>query len=99
MHQESVMSPFIFAVVVDAVTEFAREGALSELLYADGLVLMSETIEGLRNKFLKWNEAFESKGLKVDFGKTKVMVCGDITKDGISKSNVDPCWVCSLKMK
>ena len=35
MHQGSVLSPFLFAVVVDVVTEFAREGALSELLYAD----------------------------------------------------------------
>ena len=35
------------------------EGALSELLYAYDIVLMSETIEGLRNKFLKWVEAFE----------------------------------------
>ena len=34
MHQGSVLSPFIFAVVVD-VTELAREGALSEFLYAD----------------------------------------------------------------
>ena len=59
------------------------EGALSELLYADGLVLMSETIEGLRNTLLKWKEAFESKGLKVNLGKTKVMVCGGITKDGM----------------
>ena len=40
-------------MVVDVVTEFAREGMLSELLYADDSVLMSETIEGLRNKFLK----------------------------------------------
>ena len=53
MHQGSVLSPFLSAVVVDVVTEFAREGVLSELLYADELVLMSETIEGLRNKFLK----------------------------------------------
>ena len=35
MHQGSVMSPFLFTVVVDVVTEFARDGALSELLYAD----------------------------------------------------------------
>ena len=35
------------------------EGALSELMYADDLVLMIETIEGLRNKFLKWKEVFE----------------------------------------
>ena len=60
--------------MVDVVTEFARECALSELPYADDLVLMSETIEGLRNKFIKWNEAFESKGLEVNLGKTKVMV-------------------------
>ena len=58
MHQGSVLSPFLFAVVVDAVTELAREFAPSELLYADDFVLMSETIEGLRNKFLKWKEVF-----------------------------------------
>ena len=40
------------AVVVDVVTVLAKEGVLSELPYADVLVLMSETIEGLRNKFL-----------------------------------------------
>ena len=37
----SVLSPFLFAVVVDIVTELAREGVLSELLFADDLVLMS----------------------------------------------------------
>ena len=53
-------------MVVEIVTEFAREGALGELLYADDLDLMSETIEGHRNKFLKWKEAFESKGFKIN---------------------------------
>ena len=38
---------------------------LSELLYADDLDQMSETIEGLRNKSLQWKEVFESKGFKV----------------------------------
>ena len=72
MHQGSVMSPLLFAVEVDVVIEFAREGALRELLYADDFVMMSETIEGLRNMFLKWKEAHESKDLKVILGKTKV---------------------------
>ena len=49
-------------------------GELSELLYADRLVLMSETIEGVKNKFLKWKEAFESKGCKINLGKTKAVV-------------------------
>ena len=99
MHQGSVLSPFLFVVVVDAVTKFVREHALTELLHSDDLVLVNETIEGLRNKFLIWKEAFESKGLKVNPGKTKVMVCGSTTKDGLSKSKVDPCGVCSLRVK
>ena len=82
MHQGSVLSHFLFTVVVDVVTEFARKGALSELLYADDLVLVSETMEGLSNKFVKWKEAFECKGFKVNLGKTKN--CGGITKDGIT---------------
>ena len=86
MHQGSVLSPFLFAVVVDVVAEFAREGALSDFLYADDLVLMSEIIKGLRNKFLKWKEAFESKGLKVNLRKTKVMISSGIIQDGLSKS-------------
>ena len=69
MHQRSVLSPFLFALI-DVVTEFAGESALSQLLYADDLVLTSETMEGLRNKILKWKEAVESKGLKVSLGKT-----------------------------
>ena len=49
--------------------------------------------------FLKWKKAFESKGLKVNLGKTNVMDSGGITKDGMSKSKVDKCWVCSLREK
>ena len=90
---------FIYGVVVDVITEMSRVGVLSELLYADDLVLMSETIEGLRDKFLKWKEAFERKGLKANLGKTNVMVSGGITKDGLSKSKVDSCGVCSLRVK
>ena len=74
-------------------------GALSELLYVDDLVLMNETIEGLSSKFIKWKEVFESKDLKINLGKTKVMVSGSTTKYGMSKSKVDPSWVCSLRVK
>ena len=96
MQQGSVLSPFILSVVVDVVTEFAREGALIELLYSDDLLLISESIKGLRKNFLRWKEAFESKALKVSHGKTKLMASGGITKDGMSKSKVDPCGVCSF---
>ena len=86
-------------MVVDVVAEFASECAHSELMYADDVVLMSETIKGLRNKFLKWKGAFENCSLKVNLGKTKVMVSGGITKDGLSKRKVDPCGVCCLRVR
>ena len=52
MHQGPVMVPLIFVVVEDVVIVFSRVYALRVLLYANDLVLMSETIEGLRNMFL-----------------------------------------------
>ena len=61
--------------------------------------MMSETIEGLSNKFLKCNEDFESNDLNVNLEKTKAMVSGGITKEGTYKSKIDPCWVCSLRVK
>ena len=88
---------FFFAVVVDVVAEFDIECALSELLYADDLVLMSETIEGVGNKFLKW-KAFGRKGLKVNIGKTKVTVCGGIANYGLSKSKVSACGVYNMRV-
>ena len=93
-----MLSPFLFALVVDVVAEFAREGALSELLYADDLVLMSETMEGVMNMFLKWKVASKGKGLTANLGKTMVMISGGITKDGMSKSKVDQCGDGSLRV-
>ena len=43
-------------------------------------------------------ETFESKGLKVNLGKPKVLVCDRITKDGMSKNKVDSYSICSLRV-
>ena len=77
MCTRDVLSPLVFVIVVDVVTDRMRNGLMSEMLYADDLVLMSETMEGLREKFWKWKEAFKSKPrLKVNLGKTKVVMNG-----------------------
>ena len=47
VHQGSVLSPLLFAIVVDVVTESTRESLMNEILYADDLVLMAETMVGL----------------------------------------------------
>ena len=69
MHQGSVLSCFLLALVVDVVTEFSREGALSELLYADDLVQMIVTMEGLGDKFLRWKDVLRAKLWKLTLQK------------------------------
>ena len=78
VQQGSVLSPcaLFFTIAVDVVTEKAKEGLMHKMLHADYLVLISETMEGLRGKFWKWKEAFEGKGVKVTLGKTKVVLNG-----------------------
>ena len=96
VHQWSVLSPLIFAIVVDVVTEHAREGLLNEILYADDLVLMSESLEDLRERLQRWRSALEDKGLKVNVEKTKMMVSG--TEGEIVLSKIDPCGICGKRV-
>ena len=56
---------------------------------------MNESIENLKVKFLKSKEEFESKGLKVNLKKTKVMV-GSL-KGEVLKSIGDPCAKCGKR--
>ena len=51
VHQESVLSPLLFVIVVYVITENARRGVVNELLYADDLVIMSEDMEDLKERF------------------------------------------------
>ena len=65
---------------------------VNELLYADDLVLMNETMEDLKERFWNWKDALKSKGFKVDTSKTKVMVSG--SEEELFKSKIDPGGVC-----
>ena len=51
VHQGSVLSPLLSAIVVDAVTERVRDSSINEILYADDLILVGETIKDLTDKF------------------------------------------------
>ena len=94
IHQGSILSLLIFAVVMDVVTEEVKEGRA--LMYADDLVLICETKEEARQRFLAWRNALESKGLKVNISKMKVMRCA---RDGVLKeAAVDPCSVCGKRV-
>jgi hypothetical protein len=46
-----VLSPFLFAIVMDVVCGDIMEGLFFVILYADDLVLMADSMEELQLKF------------------------------------------------
>ena len=59
---------------MDAATNEIKQGTLQEILYADDLVLIAETMAELQKKCNTWKSLPESKGLTDNLVKTKVMV-------------------------
>ena len=64
-----------------------------EILYADDLVLMADSEEELMRKMAHWRGCLSSKGLKVNTGKTKVMVSA-VGAGETREAGKHPCGVC-----
>ena len=64
----------LFIVVLDVISEEFRRGLPRELLFADDLAVVTDTEEEMQRRWLDWQIGMESKGLKVNIGKTEVMV-------------------------
>lgn len=75
VHQGSCLSPLLFIIVMDAVSEFVRREVPWDMLYADDLIIAEDSGMNLQTRYLRWQEALESKGLKINAGKTETMVC------------------------
>ena len=63
-----------------------------ELLYADGLILMAQSEESLRDKIVEWKSRLEAKDLKMNTGKTKVVFSCSM-KDKVEEKGKWPCGV------
>ena len=74
LHQGSALSPFLFIVVMDTISKEFRGRLPWELLFADDLVIIAESKEELQEKWLRWQRGMASQGLKVNTGKTEVLV-------------------------
>ena len=74
LHQGSGLSPFLFIVVLDVISEEFRCGLPNEMLFADDLAVVTDTEEEMQRSWLGWQIGMESKGLKVNIGKTEVMI-------------------------
>ena len=90
---EKVLSPLLFIIVLEAFSREYRSGVPWEDLYADDFVIINELLEERVRRLLTWKEAMEKKGLRVNAGKTKIMVCGT-GLDLLQSSGEFPCAFC-----
>ena len=93
VHQGPVLSPLLFIIVLEALSREFWPGVPWEDLYADDLVIIADSLEECVRKLLIWKEAMEKKGLRVNAGKTKVMICCT-GLDLLQSSGEYPCAVC-----
>ena len=85
IHQGSALSPLLFIMVMDVLTEDVREGSLMEFLFADNLVLCGESLNGVMDKYGRLKNAVEGKSLRVNVDKTKGMQLLFGKKSSVSK--------------
>ena len=50
VHQGSILSPLLFALVMDEVTKDIRKGVVKEMLYADDILLVSDNWEEVKSR-------------------------------------------------
>ena len=73
LHQGSALIPFLFAIVVDRLTDEVRQEAPWTMLFADDIVICSETKQQAEDNLDRWRYALERRGMKVSRSKTEYM--------------------------
>ena len=73
LHQGSALSPCLFAMVMDRMTDEIREEAPWTMMFADDIVICSESNERVEGKLESWRYPLERRGIKVNRRKTEYM--------------------------
>ena len=72
-HQESALIPFLFAMIMDRLTDEVRKEQPWTMLFADDIVICEETREEVDRRLECWRYALERRGIKVSRSKTEYL--------------------------
>ncbi|GJX68366.1 ataxia telangiectasia mutated family protein [Tanacetum coccineum] len=65
LHQGSTISPYLFALILDELSRVIQEDIPWCMIFADDIVLVLESAEGLNDRHENWREALEANGLRI----------------------------------
>ncbi|KAK3554542.1 hypothetical protein QTP70_025394 [Hemibagrus guttatus] len=73
LHQGSALSPFLFAIVMDQLSEEVRQESPWTMMFEDDIVICSDSREQVEENLERWRFALERRGMKVSRSKTEYM--------------------------
>ncbi|KAK3513069.1 hypothetical protein QTP70_000954 [Hemibagrus guttatus] len=73
LHKGSALRPFLFAIVMDQLSEKVRQESPWTMMFADDIVICSESREQVEENLERWRFALERRGMKVSRSKTEYM--------------------------
>ena len=81
LHQESALGSFLFAVIMNRLTDEVRREPPWTMLFADDIVICKETREEVEQSLDCWRYALERIGMKVSRSKTEYLCVNGGNKD------------------
>lgn len=92
LHQGSALSPILFIILMDVLTEVVRREPPWDMLFADDVELAGKSNQELEGHLERWREVLEGHGLRVSRQKTQYMECrnsGNIAQGSITMQDQD----------
>ena len=74
LHQGSALSPFLFAMIMDMLTDEVRREPPWTMLFADDIVICEETRKEVERRLEFWKYALKRIGMKVSRSKTEYQI-------------------------
>ncbi|KAK3540870.1 hypothetical protein QTP86_002452 [Hemibagrus guttatus] len=82
LHRGSALSPFLFAIVMDQLSEEVRQESPWTMMFAGDIVICSESREQVEENLERWRFALERRGMEVSHSKTEYMCVNESEGSG-----------------
>ena len=85
LHQGSALSQFLFAMIMDRLTDEVRREPPWTMLFAEDIVICKETRKEVEQRLESWRYALKRKGMKVSRSKTDYLCINGENDDNTVK--------------